>query len=419
MSDTSSRKQALATITDLMGRYHIELDDIRHTLQSTVEKREFTQGGGKKLLPMLLGWIGGILAVSGFFIYTATIWNDLSSFSRVLISLGPGVAVFLSAFLMDRKGDFGKAIIPAYIFAGVVEPTGLFVLLKEYGSGSDLVLASVIVFGIMTFQYGLAFFLQKRTVLLFFTFFFGLGWFSTFVDHLGVNRPGIWLVTGASLLFMGWRLLQSPWKEVTPGLFLAGLPMLISSIYYYWGGTDWEIIITSMLLLAIACSKHWNSTSLYLAGMILFVPIIIGNWLFDFYTPHYSDNIFVAALGTSMIFAGHYFMEHFPKKLTPGWYLFGSGLIFGSLFNLLESTNADILYPIVPIGMIVVASHIASRTLLVTSLLALTGFIIYYSSTYFPDVVGWPLTLMLIGAILLVLSAVGYKLSQRIRTESP
>jgi hypothetical protein len=59
-----------------------------------------------------------------------------------------------------------------------------------------------------------------------------------------------------------------------------------------------------------------------------------------------------------------------------------------------------------------------SRTLLLVSTFALLGFLGYYTEEYFADVTGWPIALMIMGFLLIGVSAYAVKLGQKIKHET-
>lgn len=63
--------------------------------------------------------------------------------------------------------------------------------------------------------------------------------------------------------------------------------------------------------------------------------------------------------------------------------------------------------------MIFVAIAAKNRTLLVISTLATLLYIGYFTGKHFPDTLGWPITLIIIGVILILISSLVIKLNQK------
>ena len=76
-------------------------------------------------------------------------------------------------------------MLPLFIVAALLEPTGLFVFLNEYFHYSDQwQLGCMFVFGIMFIQFILTFFALKRLELLFFLLVYGASFTVAFFDWL-------------------------------------------------------------------------------------------------------------------------------------------------------------------------------------------------------------------------------------------
>ena len=88
-------------------------------------------------------YLGGTLVFAGLGIYIQTVWQDLTSLQRVLITLGPGFVAYLLGIVFARHPDLEKAATPAHLVAFVMQPTGLFVLLDEFFEGDDAALGAM------------------------------------------------------------------------------------------------------------------------------------------------------------------------------------------------------------------------------------------------------------------------------------
>ena len=135
MTDASSaeKKQALAQVLQIMEAHDLGADDVRKAL-----KRSGTTNAGygrpETLGQMVLRvfyYLGGTLVFAGLGIYIHTVWDDLSSFPRVLITLGTGFVAYLLGILFARDKYLEKAATPAHILAFLLQPVGIFVLLTK------------------------------------------------------------------------------------------------------------------------------------------------------------------------------------------------------------------------------------------------------------------------------------------------
>src|SRR5829696_921022 len=119
------------------------------------------------VLVHVLGVLGGTFVFAGVGVFIALQWSDLNSATRVLVTLGSGLVVFVLSVLGTRDARFEKAATPLFLAAAVLEPAGMFVAFAEFGSGGDWRLAGLVTFGAMAAQFGLTFAIAKRSTLLF------------------------------------------------------------------------------------------------------------------------------------------------------------------------------------------------------------------------------------------------------------
>jgi len=196
--------------------------------------------------------------------------------------------------------------------AALLEPTGIVVMLREFSRGGDPAYGLLFMNGVMLLQQGLCFHALRRTVLVFTSLVFGVGFFSLAFNLMSIDETMIGLVLGISLLCIGWSIDRSVHKAAAP--------------------------IT------------------YLVGSIAFLA---------------------------------------------------------ALFDILEGTPFEVLFLGVSSGLIFLSTVARSRMLLFMGTLATIGFIGYFSGKYFEHALGWPLILMLMGAVLIALSALAVRLNRK------
>jgi Predicted membrane protein (DUF2157) len=118
-------------------------------------------------------------------------------------------------------------------------------------------------------------------------------------------------------------------------------------------------------------------------------------------------------LGLSLLCIGWSIDKSEHKPIASITYLVGSIAFLSSLFDFLEDTVFEVLFLGVSSGLIFLSTIARSRMLLFIGTLATIGFIGYFSGKHFEDALGWPLILMLMGAVLIGLSALAVKLNKK------
>src|SRR5690606_41346015 len=95
-------------------------------------------------------------------------------------------------------------------------------------------------------------------------------------------------------------------------------------------------------------------------------------------------------------------------------YLIGSALAYSGLFDLLRQTPAELLYFAVTAAMLYACVRLQSRALLLTTVLAMLGFIGYFSAEHFGDSLGWPISLILMGVAFTGVATLAMRIKQHI-----
>lgn len=96
------------------------------------------------------------------------------------------------------------------------------------------------------------------------------------------------------------------------------------------------------------------------------------------------------------------------------FYFFTGGLgLAASAFDYLAHTHYDVLMIGVVAVMILVSVRAHSRSLLTVSTLVLLAYLGYFTDEYFKNVVGWPIALVVVGLMMLGISAFAVKLGRR------
>lgn len=105
------------------------------------------------------------------------------------------------------------------------------------------------------------------------------------------------------------------------------------------------------------------------------------------------------------------------KPIAAFWYFLGGVGLLWSVFQSVENTPWDIVMLPVTIGLMWVSVRMHSRTMLLVGTFGLLGFLGYYTDQYFKDITGWPLALMMMGFMLVGISYMAVRLSQKIKSE--
>jgi hypothetical protein len=149
--------------------------------------------------------------------------------------------------------------------------------------------------------------------------------------------------------------------------------------------------------------------------VLAFTSLVFGVGFFSlaFDLLSVDDTMIGLVLGLALLCIGWSIDRSVHKALAPITYLAGSVAFLAALFDILEGTPFEVLFLGVSSGLIFLSTVARSRMLLFIGTLATIGFIGYFSGKYFENTLGWPLILMLMGVVLIGLSALAVRLNKQ------
>ena len=369
----TDKPSALESIAQLMHSYDITPAEVEAAFHAPAASRpEPARRSRGDIAKTLFSYLGAIFILAGISTYIGTFWVSMGSVMRVAVTLGVGyilLIVLLSALYENKypKKKFTGLILPLALASVFMLTSGWFVLIHEvYPHGENWRAAVLFVFGMMALHQGALFGKYRLTVLAFTALFFVYGFMQVGLDLLDVPFAYIAIVLGASLFLVATAL------EDTPHRVLAA-PALLIAICWMNGGLFDRI--------AMATSANWASL---LTGMC----------------------VMSAAYGLHK--AGRY------SVLTGLGYFIGSIMAYSGLFDLVHNTSFELLYLAVTAAMLYACVVLQSRALLFTTVIAMLGFIGFYSAKHFANSLGWPVTLVLMGVAFLGVGTIAIKVRRHI-----
>ncbi|MGA7594689.1 MAG: hypothetical protein WCA64_05775, partial [Gallionella sp.] len=299
--------------------------------------------------------------------YIGTFWQSMGSAMHVLVTLGIGYILLIVLVSALHENRYPRLVLPLALVAAFTMTGGWFVLIHEvYPRGENWRAAALFVFGVMAVHQAVLFGKYRPTVLAFTALLFVYGFMQVGLDMLGVPMAYIAIVLGASLFLVGTAL------EKTPHRLLAEPALLIATFWLNSGLFD---------RIALAASANWASL---LTGVC----------------------VMSAAYGVHK--AGRH------ARLSGLGYFFGSVMAYGGLFGLVHDSYFELVYLAITAAMLYGCVVLQSRALLFTTVLAMLGFIGYYTARHFANSLGWPVTLVLMGVAFLAVGTIAIKVRRKI-----
>ena len=277
-----TRDEALAEIVELARRHAITASDIGAALKDSP-----AQGPNKASL--FFAAVGGIFIISGIGAFIAMFWDQMNSASRVIVTLGSGLAVFAMGVGAAKSENerYRRASTPLLLIAGFLQPTGLFVLIKEYfHHGNDPRYAALLVFGVMLVQQLVVFIATRRPVLLFFAILFGGSFFATVFNLLGVPNEWSAIIIGASLLCIAYGLSGFGYRNLSAAGFFFGGGFFLGGMFDVLRHSPLELLYLGLTCFMVYVSTLARSTAL------MIVAVIAMMWYIGYFTEeHFAHSI--------------------------------------------------------------------------------------------------------------------------------
>jgi hypothetical protein len=234
----------------------------------------------------VLAFLGGTFVFAGIGIFVAVQWNDLNPASRVVVTLGSGLAVFVLATLASRDARFAKAATPLLLIAAILEPTGMLVAFDEFGSGGDWRWAGLITAATMALQFGATYLSIRRTAPIGLAMLFATLFWWTALDLMDMRDRVIALVVGSTMILTAIGFGRTRHRHMTPPWYLVGAVACLAGLFGVVRRTPVEIVFLAAAAGFVYLSVVVHSRSLLIAATLAIVAYT--GW---FTSEHFLDSV--------------------------------------------------------------------------------------------------------------------------------
>ncbi len=125
-----------------------------------------------------------------------------------------------------------------------------------------------------------------------------------------------------------------------------------------------------------------------------------------------DEDVTAITVGLSALLLSRFATMRGHHAITPFWYFIGGGVLLGGVFAAVEGGPAEIAYLGVNGFLVYLSIRLASRAMLAVSVFGLIGYLSYFTNEYFANVIGWPVAMIVMGMVMIGLSAYAFKLGQ-------
>lgn len=367
-SAVSDKPGALAHIAQLIRNYDISLAEVAEAFNAPVSSQAAQQTRSKgDIAKTLFVYLGAIFILAGVSTYVSMFWPSMGSGMRIFVTLGVGYILLIVLVSALYENKYPRLILPLVLASAAMLTSGWFVFIHEvFPHGSNWRMAVLAVFGVMALHQGGLFGKYRLTVLAFTSLFFVYGFMQVGLDLLNVPIAYIYIILGASLFLVANGLEKTPHR----------------------------ILVAPALLIAIC----W-----------------LNSGLFDRVASATSGNWAILIIGVSVLLTAYGLQKAGRHRgLASLAYFFGSVFAYGGLFDLLHNTPFELVFLGVTASVLYACVVLQSRALLFTTVIAMLGFIGFYTTKHFANSLGWPVSLVLMGVAFLGIGTIALKVRKKI-----
>jgi hypothetical protein len=287
MTEIDPRTRALEDIVTLARQHGLTASEVAAALGAPASPATAPPSSrARSIVVRVLGFLGGTFVFAGIGVFIAIQWAELNSASRVVVTLGSGVAAFALALLAYREERYEKAAAPLVLIASALEPLGMMVAFQEFGSGGDWRIAALITSGAMVAQLGATFQWIRRSTPLFMVLVFASLFWATTLNLLDVDGTTTSLVIGGSIVLAAVGVDRTAHRDVTPPWYFVGAAAFLYGFFDLVEHTVFELAF-----IAAAAAFVYASVTLRSRTLLFVATLAILAYTGWFTRQYFADSI--------------------------------------------------------------------------------------------------------------------------------
>lgn len=311
-------------------------DEILVYIKSLAEQKVLTReeldsaydsGGGvrsdvvmtKKLgIAEILYYIGGGIVFLGIAIFLSQNWSTLGFGTKVLATLGAGVAAYIVGVLFSRDERTETVGSAFYLISALVMPIGLHVVFDNAGLDANSYGSQTFISGILLAMYALSYVVFRKNVFTLFSILFGTWLFFSLTSYMIGGGPYFesWkfyeyrvLVAGISYMLLGYAFSKNERAPLSNFLYGFGILGFLGAALTLGGwepnqNVFWELIYPGLIFGALFLSVYIKSKS-FLTWGTLFLMAYIIKITSEYFSSGLGWPLALVIAGLSMIGVGY------------------------------------------------------------------------------------------------------------------
>jgi len=229
-------------------------------------------------------YLGAAIVVIGVIIFIVQVWEDIGSFSRILITLGLGLLITaIGSVLLKQKREDNIGMIFHFI-GGLLIPGGAIVTLHEFNVEIVSLWPFAITFGVIFAFYLLLNTIHKHAILTFFTIANGTAFiyllFGAIINDLLYRQQEdlyayLTMIIGVSYLLLGYTFRNGWNKKLIEVLYFLGIIGVLGAAFsQVFDSAFWESLYLFIVLGGLFLSVYMKSRIILVMSTLFLVAYI-------------------------------------------------------------------------------------------------------------------------------------------------
>ncbi len=314
---TPNKKEALEYVRTL-GQHEVLTKD--ELVAAFDGKNSIKPDGNKRLgASELLYYIGGGVIFLGIAILLTQNWLTLEFSTKVLATLGAGIAAYFAGLLLGRDTRTETAAPAFYLISALVTPIGLGVLWSNAGYDVGSPGVQSLMAGIMFITYVLSFWVLRKNIFVLFSILFGTwlyfsltGWVVTsttmHVDEAKFYEYRL-LIAGLVYMLLGYLFAKGPRASLHGFLYGTGVLGLLGAAFALGGwrpeqSVVWELIYPAFVFGGLFLSVHVKSRAV-LTWSTVFLMLYVLKVTSEYFASSLSWPLTLVLAGLAIMGVGY------------------------------------------------------------------------------------------------------------------
>lgn len=237
----------------------------------------------------IMYYLGGAIVFIGIAVLVSGGWSDFSPFTRILVTLGSGVAAYIAGLLFSQQEKHDGISQAFYLISALVIPVGLYVVFDNAGFAVYTNAMQTLIAFILVCVYGLSAYLFRKTIFTIFTIIFSTSLFFA-LTSLIVGASPIFnqnlelyqtLAAGLSYMFLGYHFSKGTQQEALSGwLYGFGSLGFLGAALALGGWSPaqnafWELVYPLLVFGIIFLSVYVKSRAFLIWGSLFLMGYIL------------------------------------------------------------------------------------------------------------------------------------------------